>query len=261
MGTPAAIRVWGSSFALYKRIWRSNLLGSLLQPLLYLLGMGVGVGALVDSNGSADDILGGVEYVTFLAPSLLATTAMIVVTQESMWPVMDGFTWSYVYRAMAATPLRPRDVVNGVALWHATRGFLAAAGVAIVLALFPATRSWGLVPAVPFAVLTGMAFAGPITAWSASRTTSDQSFPAIMRFGIVPMFLFAGAFYPITQLPEWLQVVARVTPLYHGVELCRGAVLHTLGLAAAAVHVAVLAAYWVVGMAFARRTFARRLAE
>ena len=261
MGTPAALRVWGSSFALYKRIWRSNLLGSLLQPLLYLLGMGVGVGALVDSNGSADDILGGVEYVTFLAPSLLATTAMIVVTQESMWPVMDGFTWSYVYRAMAATPLRPRDVVNGVALWHATRGFLAAAGVAIVLALFPATRSWGLVPAVPFAVLTGMAFAGPITAWSASRTTSDQSFPAIMRFGIVPMFLFAGAFYPITQLPGWLQVVARVTPLYHGVELCRGAVLHTLGAAAAAVHVAVLAAYWLVGMAVARRTFARRLAE
>ena len=260
MATPAAIRVWGSSFALYKRIWRSNLLGSLLQPLLYLLGMGVGVGALVDSNGAAD-VLGGVEYVTFLAPSLLATTAMIVVTQEAMWPVMDGFTWSYAYRAMAATPLRSHDVVNGVALWHATRGFLAATGVAIVLALFPATRSWGLVPAVPFAVLTGMAFAGPITAWSASRTNSDQSFPAIMRFGIVPMFLFAGAFYPITQLPGWLQVVARVTPLYHGVELCRGAVLHTLGVAAAAVHVAVLAAYWLVGLAWARRMFARRLAE
>ena len=260
MATPAAIRVWGSSFALYKRIWRSNLLGSLLQPLLYLLGMGVGVGALVDSNG-ADDVLGGVEYVTFLAPSLLATTAMIVVTQEAMWPVMDGFTWSYAYRAMAATPLRSRDVLNGVALWHATRGFLAATGVAIVLALFPATRSWGLIPAVPFAVLTGMAFAGPITAWSASRTSGDQSFPAIMRFGIVPMFLFAGAFYPITQLPGWLQVVARVTPLYHGVELCHGAVLHTLGVAAAAVHVAVLAAYSLVGLAFARRMFARRLAE
>ena len=261
MSTPAAVRVWGSSWALYKQIWRSNVFGSLLQPLLYLLGMGVGVGSLVDRGESADDILGGVDYVAFLAPSLLATTAMVVVAQEALWPVMDGFRWSYVYRAMAATPLRPGDIAAGVALWHATRALLAAGGVAIVLALVPATRSWGLLPAVPFAVLTAMAIAGPITAWSASRTESEQSFPAILRFGIVPMFLFAGAFYPIDQLPGWLQPVAEVTPLYHGVELCRGAVLHTLGAVAALVHVAVLAAYWAAGLAASRVVFARRLAE
>jgi len=129
-----------------------------------------------------------------------------------------------------------------------------------VEALFPATRSWGLIPAVPFAVLTGMAISGPLTAWSASREAGDQSFPAIMRFAIVPMFLFAGAFYPISQLPGWLQPVAQVTPLYHGVELCRGAVLHTLGVGAAVVHVTVLVAYWLAGVAVCRRTFARRLA-
>jgi lipooligosaccharide transport system permease protein len=261
VSTPAAIRVWGSSFALYKQIWRSNLLGSLLQPLLYLLGMGVGVGSLVDRGAGADDILGGVDYVAFLAPSLLATTAMVVVTQESMWPIRDGFSWGYAFRAMAATTLAPRDIVHGVALWHATRGFLGAAGVALVLAVVPATRSWGLLPAVPFAVLTGMAFAGPITAWAASRIDSEQSFPAIMRFGIVPMFLFAGAFYPIEQLPGWLQPVAQATPLYHGVELCRGAVLHTLGVVDALVHVAVLAGFWLVGLTLSARIFARRLAE
>ena len=261
MSTPAAVRVWGSSFALYKQIWRSNLFGSLLQPLLYLLGMGVGVGSLVDRGTAADDILGGVDYVAFLAPSLLATTAMIVVTQESLWPIRDGFSWGYAFRAMAATTLRPRDIVHGVALWHATRAILAASGVAIVLAFVPATRSSGLVAAVPFAVLTGMAFAGPITAWAASRVDSEQSFPAIMRFGIVPMFLFAGAFYPIEQLPGWLQLLARATPLYHGVELCRGAVLHTLGLVDALVHVAVLMAFWFVGLWCSSRIFARRLAE
>lgn len=261
MSTPAAVRVWGSSFALYKQIWRSNLLGSLLQPLLYLLGMGVGVGSLVDRGAGADDILGGVDYVAFLAPSLLATTAMIVVTQESLWPIRDGFSWGYAFRAMAATTLRPRDIVHGIALWHATRAFLAATGVAVVLALVPATRSSGLVAAVPFAVLTGMAFAGPITAWAASRVDSEQSFPAIMRFGIVPMFLFAGAFYPIEQLPGWLQPVAQATPLYHGVELCRGAVLHTLGLADAVVHIAALAAFWFVGLWCSSRIFTRRLAE
>src|SRR5215217_7456771 len=181
MSTPAAVRVWGSSFAMYRQIWRSNVLGSLVQPLLYLLGMGVGVGALVDDSGS-QAVLGGVDYITFLAPALLATTAMIVASQEAMWPVMDGFTWGSQYRAMAATPLRPIDIVNGLTLWHATRGALAAGGVAVVLALFPSTRSWGLIPAVPFAVLTGMAFAAPIMAWASTRETSDQSFPAIMRF-------------------------------------------------------------------------------
>ena len=105
MSTPAAVRVWESKFAVYKQIWKSNLLGSFVQPLLYLLGIGVGVGALVDQGPTADEVLGGVEYVSFLAPALIATTAMMVVAQESMWPVMDGFMWNNAFRAMASTPL------------------------------------------------------------------------------------------------------------------------------------------------------------
>ena len=258
MTTPAAVRVWESNLAVYRRIWKSNLLGSLVQPLLYLLGMGVGVGALVDAGPSSAELLDGVDYASFLAPALVATTAMMVVAQESMWPVMDGFMWSAAYKAMAATPLEPREVAAGVALWHATRGSIAAAGVAVVLALFPATRSWGLVPAIFFAVLTALAFALPISAWSSTRD-QDISFPAIMRFGIVPMFLFAGAFYPVEQLPDWLEPVAWVTPLFHGVELCRGAVLHTLGVGEAALHIAVLGAYAAVGYVVCRRTFTTRL--
>ncbi|MBA3606009.1 MAG: ABC transporter permease [Actinomycetota bacterium] len=252
------MRVWESNLAVYRRIWKSNLLGSFLQPFLYLLGMGVGVGALVDAGPSSPQLLDGVSYAAFLAPALIATTAMMVVAQESMWPVMDGFMWSAAYRAMSATPLEPRQVAAGVALWHATRGFIAAFGVAVVLAAVPATRSWGLVPAVPFAVLTGMAFALPISAWASTREM-DISFPAIMRFGIVPMFLFAGAFYPVEQLPNWLEPVAWVTPLWHGVELCRGAVLDTLGLAAATLHVAVLACYCLAGYLVCGVTFTRRL--
>ncbi|MET0908794.1 MAG: ABC transporter permease [Ilumatobacteraceae bacterium] len=261
MSTPPALRVWENNFAIYRRIWRSNLLGSFVQPLLYLLGMGVGVGTLVDADAGSTATLGGVDYFAFLAPALLATTAMMVVTQEALWPVMDGFVWNNAYRAMTATPLRPADVAAGVSAWHATRAALAATGVALVLVLFPATRSWGLVLAVPFAVLTGLAFSGPVMAWSSSRDSGgDHSFPVILRFGIVPMFLFAGAFYPITQLPDWLQVVARATPLYHGVELCRGALLGTLGVGAAAVHIAVLLAFWLAGFISCRHTFERRLA-
>jgi len=259
MSTPAAVRVWESNLAVYRRIWKSNLLGSFVQPFLYLLGMGIGVGTLVDQGPGSTDVLGGVEYVQFLAPALIATTAMMVVAQEAMWPVMDGFMWSSAYRAMTATPLEPGEIAAGVALWHGTRAALAATGVATVLALFPQTRAWGLIPAVAFAVLTGLAFALPISAWSSTRD-SDQSFPAIMRFAIVPMFLFAGAFYPIEQLPGWLQPVAWITPLFHGVELCRGSVLGTLTMLEAAVHLAVLSAYALVGFLVCRRTFANRLA-
>jgi lipooligosaccharide transport system permease protein len=259
MNTPGAVRVWESSFTLYKRIWKSSLLGAFVQPLLYLLGMGVGVGALVDT-GPGDDLLGGVSYFEFLAPALIATTAMMVVAQEALWPVMDGFSWSYSYVAMSATPLRPVDVAGGVSLWHATRAALSAGGVAVVLAFFVDTRSWGLIPAVLFAVLTGLAFALPISAWSSTRDT-DISFPAVMRFGIVPMFLFAGAFYPIDQLPDWLQPVAKATPLWHGVELCRGSVLGTLGARDAAVHVTYLTALSLAGFLACRTTFSRRLAK
>ena len=220
--------------------------------------MGVGVGALVDAGPNSSEVLGGVEYVSFLAPALVATTAMMVVAQESMWPVMDGFMWNNAFRAMASTPLAPVRSPQVSRSGMRTRGAMAATGVAIVQALFPQTRSWGLVPAVGFAVLTALAFALPITAWSSSRLT-DVSFPAIMRFAIIPMFLFAGVFYPIDELPGWLQPVAWATPLFNGVELCRGAVLGTLDAPEALLHIAVLAAYATVGYVICRRTFARRI--
>jgi lipooligosaccharide transport system permease protein len=98
----------------------------------------------------------------------------------------------------------------------------------------------------------------PIAVWTSTRER-EISFPAIMRFGLIPLFLFGGAFFPIDQLPDWAQPIAYVTPLYHGVELTRGAVLGTLSLPAAAGHVAVLVAYAGVGYVICRRTFTTRL--
>ena len=95
-------------------------------------------------------------------------------------------------------------------------------------------------------------------AWTSTRD-SEASFPAILRFGLIPMFLFAGVFYPVDQLPAWLQPVAYATPLYHGVELCRDAVLEQLELASATLHISVLLAIVVVAWLIARRTFTNRL--
>jgi lipooligosaccharide transport system permease protein len=258
MNTPATVRAWESHFTLYRTIWKSNMLGAFVQPLLYLVGMGLGVGALVDRGDNAEQLLDGLTYFQFLAPGLLATTAMMVCTNEALWPVQGGFKWMRGFHAQAATPLSPGEVAGGLALWHATKALISVTGVATVLALFAETRSFGLLLAVPFGALTGIAFAAPITAWSATRE-SDNSFPAINRFIIMPLFLFGGAFYPISQLPGPMQPIAKITPLWHGVELCRGAVHGRLGLGPALVHIAVLSALCLFGWSAARITFARRL--
>lgn len=255
--TVGAVRVWERDRAYFRRIWKSYALGSFLQPLLYLLGVGIGVGSLVDEGPGAAE-LGDVGYFAFYASALLATTAMFTSSQESLWPTMDGFQWSNAYGAQAATPLEPSDVFYGLMLNHVMRATFGAIGVAGVLAMFDDTRTWGLLPAIPAAILVALAFASPMTAWTATQTV-DFRFPAVMRFGIVPMFLFGGAFYPIEQLPDWLEPVAWITPLFHGVELCRGLVLGDLGLGRGLLHAGVLAGIVALGAIAGQRTFHRRL--
>ena len=200
MSTPAVVRVWGSNWALYRHMWQADAAGNLLQPLLYLLGMGIGVGALVDARGQSATMLEGVSYLAFLAPALIATTSMMTSATEALWPLLAGFKWENGFLAMTATPLRPVDVVGGFALWVATRAVIGSAAVAAVLVLFDDTRSVGLA-ARHRVRLTGLAFAMPVAVWTATRER-EISFPAIMRFGVIPLFLFGGAFFPIDQLPE-----------------------------------------------------------
>lgn len=258
MTTPAIIRAWESHITLYRAVWKSNVMGSFFQPLLYLLGIGLGVGALVDRGDRSEALLDGLTYFQFLAPGLIAATAMMITTGEAMWPVMGGFKWMRTFHAQAATPLTPRQVAGGVALWHATKALIAVGGVTSALVLFDGTRGWGLLLAVPFGALTGVAFAAPVTAWSATRET-EISFPTINRFVIMPLFLFGGAFYPVEQLPDWMEPIAKATPLWHGVQLTRGAVHGRLEPWSTLVHVTVLASLAAVGWFLAGRAFTKRL--
>lgn len=260
MRTPAPVRVWESHVRLYRTIWRSNVMAAFLQPFLYLLGMGLGVGALVDRGDSAARLLDGLTYFQFLAPALIATAAMMVTSNEAMWPVLGGFKWQSGYHAAAATPLTSGDIAAGVGLWHVTKALIAGSGVASALLFFDDTRTPGLPLAVLFGALTGVAFSSALTAWTATRD-EDSSFPTINRFVITPLFLFGGAFYPIAQLPDWLQWVARATPLWHGVELTRGAVNQRLEWRSTIGHVAYLSLFVALGWASARRSFAKRLAR
>ena len=242
----------------FKPFWRSGVVGSIVTPVLFLSAMGLGLGSIIDDNGQRE-ALGGVSYLAFVGSGLLAATAMQVATNESTFPVMAGIKWIRFFHATVATPVTVEALVAGQFVWTAIR---LAAGSAIylaVLVLFGVVGSPTAVLSIPAATLCGLAFAAPIAAFSSTQE-NDQWFPVIFRVGIVPLFLFSGTFFPIEQLPDALQTLARVTPLWHGVELTRGAVLgEGLTVVAAAVHVAYLSALVLGGWLVARRTFTKRM--
>ncbi len=249
-------RVFEYRLMTYRRTFRASIISSFLSPVLFLTAMGLGLGSYV-SNSAA---IGGVPYLVFLAPGLLAATAMQSASFEATFPIMGGLVWSKVFHGMYATPLTPRDIALGNLLWIAARLTLISTVFTVVIVAFGAALSPLIVLAIPAAVLTGMAFAGPIAAFSATQKTPDK-FTAIFRFGITPLFLFSGTFFPISSLPAVLQVVAWFTPLFHGVALTRGLSLGTAvdDPIAMAIHVAYLTTCTVVGAYLTIRSIQRRL--
>ncbi|HRE02587.1 MAG TPA: ABC transporter permease [Ilumatobacteraceae bacterium] len=259
VSSPAAARIAARNWAFFRHVWKANLFNSLLQPVLYLLAMGLGVGALINDNSSSTSMLHGLSYAAFVGPGLLATTTMMIASVESMWPVYDGVAWGRHYESVVATPLTPGDIAWSHALWMAVRSGLGAITVALAMALFPAVRSLGLVPATAVATLGGVAIGMPLAAWAISRQR-EGSFPIIQRFVIVPLFLFGGAFFPIEQLPLVLRWVGYASPLWHNVELCRALVSATpITFAGALGHIAYLAGWALAGGVVMARCARRRL--
>jgi lipooligosaccharide transport system permease protein len=244
----------------YRRTYRASIFSSFLTPVLFLAAMGLGLGSLVNQSSAGSQALGGLTYLQFLAPGLLAATAMQAAAFESTFPIMGGLVWQRTFHAMYATPISPRDIVLGNIAWVAIRLTMISTIFTVVIVLFGAAASPLIVLAIPAAVLTGLAFATPIAAFSATQRTPEK-FNAVFRFGITPLFLFSGTFFPISNLPPLLQPIAWLSPLWHGVELTRGLALGTIGAEPllALVHVAVLVTLTAVGLAVAYRTVAARL--
>jgi lipooligosaccharide transport system permease protein len=253
-------RAYEHQFLLYRRTWRGGLFNSFLSPVLFLLAMGVGLGSYVDRGGGTSAL--GVSYLTFLAPGLLAATVMQTASFEATFPIMGGFVWQRRYHAMHATPLGPPEIALGQLAWIATRITLVGAIFVLVMVPFGAVHSPLVVLAIPAASLTGLAFATPIAAYAATQKTMT-TFNYIFRFGITPLFLFSGTFFPVEQLPSFLQPVAYVTPLYHGVALCRSLALGTVTAdpGAALVHLGVLLVFIIGGVIACLLAFERRLAK
>ena len=255
MATPPVLRIVERKARVFARLWRGFVFSLFLNPVLYLAAMGLGLGHLVDQHSGH---VQGLTYLEFVAPGMLVAIAMQVAAGESMWPVLGGVKWVNNYHATVATEITADEVLYGVVLWIAIRAMLGSVAFLIVAALLGAIPSaWGVL-AIPVAGLCAAAFSAPLSGYSV-MLESDLSFPLIMRIGILPLFLFSGTFYPISQLPSALQPIAQLSPLYHAVELARDATTGTFDLGPDVVHVAVLVACIVAGLAWGRRRFERRL--
>ena len=249
-----ALRPLEFFFTQYRRVWRGTAVTSVVTPVVYLLALGVGLGVFVDRSAELE----GITFLEFVAPGLLAGTAMQLATFEAAFPVFAAIKWDRQYHAMLATPLRVTDVVLGHQAYFAARLLSTSAIYLVVIAAFGAVNSpWGIL-AIPVGMLVGLAFSCPLAAWAA-HTETEVSFIAIFRFVILPMFLFSGTFFPVEELPAPLEVIAYFTPLYHGVELCRSLTLGTVELLPALGNLGFLLAFIGAGLAAAHVTYRRRL--
>lgn len=251
--TLRALRCW---LVIYRRIWRSSVASSFLGPLFYLGAMGFGLGSLVNAHGTAG--LGGVSYLQFVAPAILATQAMQTAISESTFPVFGSVKWNMTYISARATPLRPKDIYRGHLLFNTLRIAMNSAVFLAAMSAFGAARSPWVLLGLPAATLTGLAFAAPVAAWAVTLKV-ETSFNYVLRFGMIPLMLFSATFFPLSRLPGWMRPVAYATPLWHGVALCRGLSLGTLDAGSAAIHLGYLAALSAAGIWAGSVTYRRRL--
>jgi lipooligosaccharide transport system permease protein len=254
-GWRAALLVVEGLWTWYRRNWRATLISSVLQPLLVLVAFGVGFGTLVQPSAAT----GGVPYLVYLAPAMLVMAAVQNAAMESTWPIISAFKWQRTYEAIIATPVTIGQLLTGQLLWITLRLLLSGAAYLAVIALFGGIVGWGALGSLLFAVLCGMAFCTPVVALSASIKREPSVFTSLFRFVVVPMTLFSGTFFPVSQLPAWGRVLAWLSPLWHGTELARGAALGTLRPLPAAGHVAYLGALLVIGVLLARWRYVKRL--
>lgn len=252
VGRLPALAVLEYHLVAFRRTWRSGVFSSFLLPLLTMIGFGVGVGAYVDGG------VGGVPYLDFIVPGLIASTAMQVAIGESSWPVLGHFEWVKIYFAQAAAPLRVADILGGHLGFVLLRVLTSSVAFLAVAALFGALHSPWAVATLPVLLLLGLAVAAPVFAYSSS-IRSDSYLSLLFRFAVIPMSLFAGVFFPVESLPEALRWLAYASPLWHGVDLCRAAALGVAPNWSVAGHLLYLAAWGIGGALLAGRCFRRRL--
>jgi lipooligosaccharide transport system permease protein len=251
----AAWRAFNLQLALYRHVWHGTVFTSVLLPILYMVSIGIGVGAYIDPAS-----LGGLDYATFIAPGLVCSVAVMMLGNDMVFPVFGGYAdWGGHYLAQRATPLRPVDILNGhLAYAVVFRPFTNCTLVAVVLAFFGVYASWWAAFAVLAAALVAAALAPWLHCW-ASSIRNDANLNMIFRFAVMPISLFSGVFFPASEMPAFLQPLVWLSPLWHGTELARAATANVAPTLPPVVHIAYLSVLAVTGWFAARRVVQRRL--
>jgi lipooligosaccharide transport system permease protein len=200
----------------YRRLW-ILLLSGFFEPVFYLFSIGVGIGGLVGTVIAADGT--ALDYTVFVAPALLATSAMNGAVYETTMNMFFKLKYAKTYDAVLATPMEPADVAVGEIAWAQLRGTLYSISFLVVMAALGLVRSWWALLALPATVLVGASFAAVSMAVTTfMRGWKDFEF---VQLAILPMFLFSTTFYPLSIYPRPLQLFVECTPLFHGIELIR----------------------------------------
>jgi lipooligosaccharide transport system permease protein len=245
----------------YRRTWRASVVSAFLQPFLYLLAMGVLLGDYVDASAGATASLGGESYLHFVAPGLLCATAMQFAAGESLWPVLGALKWDRTYHSMVAAPISVSEIAAGAIVDVTTRSALAVTVFVGVLVPFGVFDDVGAVlGTLLVGVLTALTSTSLFLAYSV-RVHTESNFGLMYRLGIFPLFLFSGAFFPISNLPDPLEWLAKVSPLWHAVQAARALALADgpLGDPALWGHLAVLVVLVLAGYVLAVTGLRRRL--
>ncbi|QBI52510.1 ABC transporter permease [Streptomonospora litoralis] len=244
--------VLAREWALYRRSWKPTTFAAVVEPVIMLLAFGVGLGSLVGA-------IGGYEYIHFLGTGIVATSVLFT----SMFPgLIDTYVrrvFQHTYDGMLATPVDVRELVTGEASWIACKsGIYGCAPLLVAIAFgLPASPAMLLVPVIAFVTGFGFALAG---VWMSAAVPSIKTMDYIISGVITPLFLIAGTFFPVATLPGWAQVVAKINPLYHCVELVRGTAFG-MDLATAAGHFAALLAFVAVVWCLAVFQMRRKLID
>ena len=247
LGAGGATKMLERNFLVYRRIWVIVFSG-FFEPIFYLFSIGVGLGELVgDVAGPGGE---PVKYAAFVAPALLGASAMNGAIFESTVNIFFKLRYGKVYDAILATPMLPRHIVVGEITWSLGRGVLYASAFLVVITAFGYVHSAWAVMAVPAAVLIGFAF-GAVGMAASTFMKSWQDLD-LVNMVTLPLFLFSGTFYPLDVYPDIFQVLTKISPLYHGVELIRALTLGAFDITLVG-HIGFLVVMGAIGVAITAR--------
>jgi len=236
---------------------RTIIATSIGNPLVYLFALGVGLASLVNAHAGG---AGGVSYLAFVAPALLASAAVTVAGEEFTYPMVMGFKWNPIFYAMNAAPLSGKQITNGMIIAVAVRMVPTVAIYFIISVFFGAAPSAWAFLGIFTATLTGLAIGLPIMAYTSTIEQDRGQLALLQRFVILPMFLFSGTFFPLEQLPIYLQPIGWISPLWHGTQLGRVVAYgHPEPIWLTATHVTYLCALGIFGWLLTQRIVTARL--